>query len=131
MAGRPRRARALPRPREDEDPLRRSWGAWWRRSGYGALLSIGVGTFQAARLLVNLVAAGVLGPSGFGAWVALTLLLQYASFVTLGIPNGAGREIPVRLGAGRTGSAAFVEDVSLGSTLLAALVGAVLATGAT
>ena len=117
-------------PRRDDDRPRRSWSRW-DRSADSALLSIGVGTFQAARLLVNLVAAGVLGPSGFGAWVALTLILQYASFVTLGIPNGAGREIPVRLGAGRTGSAAFVEDVSLGGTFVAALAGAVLATTAT
>ncbi len=115
--------------RADHAPQARLGGLL--RSADSAFLSLGVGTFQGARLLVNLVAAGVLGPSGFGEWVVLTLILQYASVVTLGIPNGAGREVPVRLGAGRSDSAALVEDVSLGGTLIAALLGAILATGAT
>ena len=118
------------RPRRSADPPAPRLGGL-PRSADSAVLSVGVGTFQAARLVVNLVAAGVLGPSGFGAWIVLTLILQYASFVTLGIPNGAGREVPVRLGAGQSDSAAFVEDVSLGGTLLAALAGALLAMGAT
>ena len=117
-------------PRANDD-LPAPWAGRFRGSADSAFLTVGVGTFQGARLLVNLVAAGVLGPSGFGEWVVLTLILQYASVVTLGIPNGAGRDVPVRLGAGQSDAAAFVEDVSLGGTLIAALIGAVLAFGAT
>ncbi len=117
-------------PRANDD-LSAPWAGRFRGSADSAFLTVGVGTFQGARLLVNLVAAGVLGPSGFGEWVVLTLILQYASVVTLGIPNGAGRDVPVRLGAGQSDAAAFVEDVSLGGTLISALIGAVLAFGVT
>jgi O-antigen/teichoic acid export membrane protein len=97
------------------------------RLGDSAFLSVGIATYQAARLVVNIAAAGVLGPSVFGQWVLLTLILQYASFATLGLPNAAGREVPVRLGADRPNDAALVEDVTLGGTLVAALTGASLA----
>ncbi len=77
--------------------------------------------------MVNFAAAGVLGPSVFGHWVLLALVLQYSSIVTLGLSNAAGREVPIRLGANRGEDAAFVEDVTLGGTLLAALAGALAA----
>ncbi len=83
--------------------------------------------FQASRLLINVVAAATLGPSTFGAWVLITLVLQYASFLSLGIPNGMGREVPLRLGAGQRADAELAEDVALSTTLLSSLVGAAAA----
>jgi O-antigen/teichoic acid export membrane protein len=80
--------------------------------------------------VVNLVAAAALGPALFGTWVLLTLLMQYLTVLSLGVPNGAGRQIPYELGAGRPEAAALAEDVSLTLTLttggLAAIVGVML-----
>jgi len=79
----------------------------------------GLGTFiyQAGRLAVNLVAAAVLGPATFGTWVLFTIALQYLAILSFGVPNGAGREIPYQLGAGRPEVADLAEDVSLAGTL--------------
>ena len=79
----------------------------------------GLGTFiyQAGRLAINLVAAAVLGPTTFGTWVLFTIALQYLAILSFGVPNGAGREIPYQLGAGRSRAAELAEDVSLTATL--------------
>ncbi|MCI0582969.1 MAG: oligosaccharide flippase family protein [Chloroflexi bacterium] len=76
-----------------------------------------VGVYQGARFIVSMVAAAQLGPTTFGAWVILTLVLVYASLLTIGIPNGAGLEIPVRLGAGDAGSADEAEEAAMAATL--------------
>ncbi len=81
---------------------------------------------QGGRLVLNLVAAAVLGPVDFGAWVALSLLLQYAVFLTLGIPNGAGREIPRALGAGDAARADDTEDIATGGIIATGLLAAVV-----
>jgi len=60
----------------------------------------------------------VLGPATFGEWVIITLVLQYSAFASLGFPNGAGREVPRRLGQGRPDLAERAEDVALSGTLL-------------
>ncbi len=55
----------------------------------------------------------------------LTLLLQYSAFASLGFPNGAGREVPRRLGQGRPELAARAEDVALSGVLLLGMVAAI------
>jgi len=86
-----------------------------------APLAIGTGVYQGARLGLSLIAAAVLGPATFGEWVMITLLLQYSAFASLGFPNGAGREVPRRLGQGRPDLAERAEDVALSGTLLLGL----------
>ncbi len=85
------------------------------------LFAIATALDQGGRLVLNLAAAVVLGPADFGAWVVLTLLLQYAVFLALGIPNGAGREIPRALGAGDTAAADETEDIASGGILATGL----------
>jgi O-antigen/teichoic acid export membrane protein len=96
------------------------------RLASGAAFAAATACFQGSRLLVNLVAAAVLGPAVFGTWVLITLVLQYSLLLTFGIPNAAGRDIPLNLGAGRPADADLVEDVTLTATLVGAVVGAVL-----
>lgn len=85
---------------------------------------------QAGRLGLSLVAAAVLGPLQFGTWIVLSLVIQYAGFGGLGIPQGAGREIPRALGAGDGATAAATEDVAVGGGLVAAAATAVIAAAA-
>ena len=84
-------------------------------------LAVGTGVYQGARLLLALVTAAVLGPATFGIWAMITLVLQYSAFASLGFPNGAGREVPRRLGQGRSDLAERAEDVALGGTLVLSL----------
>jgi O-antigen/teichoic acid export membrane protein len=84
---------------------------------------------QGGRLALNLIAAVVLGPETFGTWVILTLLLQYAVFLNLGVTNGAGREIPRLLGSGRPAEAAHIEDVAAFGVGLTGVGGAIVLTG--
>jgi O-antigen/teichoic acid export membrane protein len=58
--------------------------------------------------------------------VILSLLLQYSAFLGLGIPNGAGREIPRFLGAKDPTAAADVEDVASLGVVLTGLLAAVV-----
>jgi O-antigen/teichoic acid export membrane protein len=92
----------------------------------GAAFAVATISFQGSRLFVNLVAAAVLGPAVFGTWVLITLVLQYALLLTVGIPNAAGRDIPLNLGAGDLADADAVEDLTVSATLVSALVGGVL-----
>lgn len=75
------------------------------------------------------MAAVALGPEAFGAWTLLILLVLYSNFASLGITNGAGREIPYLLGAGRPEDAARAEDVTLLGAGASGLVAAVIALG--
>jgi O-antigen/teichoic acid export membrane protein len=72
---------------------------------------------QAARVAVNVVAAAVLGPVGFGTWVLVSSLIQYSTFTSLGIVHGAAREIPRLHGAEEAASADGVEDVATAAAL--------------
>jgi O-antigen/teichoic acid export membrane protein len=75
-------------------------------------------TYQAGRLALNLVAAGLLGPRAFGAWVLIGLVLVYGTSISLGVTNGAGREIPFELGAGKPDRASRAEDVAVLVTIV-------------
>ncbi|MBE7532513.1 MAG: oligosaccharide flippase family protein [Chloroflexi bacterium] len=54
--------------------------------------------FQFSRLGVNLLVARWVGPDEFGIWNALNLLLLYGVIVTLGVPNGMNRDVPIYMG---------------------------------
>ncbi|MEZ0240996.1 MAG: oligosaccharide flippase family protein [Chloroflexota bacterium] len=88
------------------------------------LRSYGLATFadQGGRMILNLVAAGMLGPVVFGTWVLVASIIQYSAFSSLGIVNGAAREIPRALGAGDPERARRIEDVATGGALVTGVV---------
>jgi O-antigen/teichoic acid export membrane protein len=94
-----------------------------------AAFATGTFVYQGGRLFLNLVAAAALGPEAFGTWTLFLLLVLYSNFASLGITNGAGREIPYLLGAERPEEAARVEDVTLLATGGSGLIAAVIALG--
>ena len=94
-----------------------------------AAFAAGTFVYQGGRLFLNLMAAAVLGPEAFGAWTLILLLVLYSNFASLGISNGAGREIPFLLGAGRPEDAARAEDVTVLGVGASGLVAAVIALG--
>jgi O-antigen/teichoic acid export membrane protein len=89
--------------------------------------AVGTALDQGGRFVLNVVAASVLGPVVFGTWVVLSLLIQYSNFLSFGIPQGAGREIPRALGARDGERADRIEDVATAGTVLTSLLGAGLA----
>jgi O-antigen/teichoic acid export membrane protein len=56
---------------------------------------------RAVVLARGLVAAVVLGPAGFGAWNALSLVLDYGAFASAGSIEGLDLRLPVAEAAGR------------------------------
>jgi O-antigen/teichoic acid export membrane protein len=54
---------------------------------------------QAARFVIGVVAAGVLGPVVFGSWSLIAVVIQYANVLSLGVSTGAARAIPIARGA--------------------------------
>ena len=55
---------------------------------------------QALGSLKGLAVARLLGPTDFGFWKAIELILQYHQFTTLGTQNGMSREIAIWRGRG-------------------------------
>lgn len=80
--------------------------------------------YQAGRLALNLAAARVLAPELFGVWTLIALVITYSNLVTLGITNGAGRDIPFLRGGQRLAEAHHVEDVAFAGTVVAGLAAA-------
>ncbi len=72
-----------------------------------------VGGFAIARFL---------GPTHYGLWNGLQLILQYASYSQLGIVNALNRELPLRRGKGELAQAERVRSATLGTVLVTALV---------
>jgi O-antigen/teichoic acid export membrane protein len=60
---------------------------------------------RAVGLVRGLVAAAVLGPVGFGAWNALSLILDYGSYASLGAIQGLDLVLPAAALRGETGPA--------------------------
>jgi O-antigen/teichoic acid export membrane protein len=83
--------------------------------------AVGTAADQATRLGISLVAAAVLGPTEFGAWVLASSLMQYASFASLGIVHGAAREIPRLSGADDRAAADRAEATATTISVIAAL----------
>ena len=55
---------------------------------------------QASRFFVSLLAARQLGPSNWGMWQILWLVIVYSSVAHLGVINGMNRNIPFYIGQG-------------------------------
>ena len=68
---------------------------------------------QGSRFFVNMWAAKQLGPSTMGIWNALSLILTYTPFMTLGVLNGMGREIPFYRGQEDDGNIALAQESAL------------------
>jgi len=85
-----------------------------------AQIALFVGGFAIARFL---------GPTHYGLWNGLQLILLYASYSQLGIVNALNRELPLRRGKGELAQAERVRSTTLGAVLVTALIagGAILA----
>lgn len=96
----------------------------WLRElvGFGSATALD----QGARLASNLVIAGLLGPTAWGIWFLLSLVLQYGSMVHLGALNGMNREIPSALGRADADAADQVRATTLGVVFASYVVGAAL-----
>ena len=64
---------------------------------------------QAARFVIGVVAAGVLGPVVFGSWSLIAVVIQYANVLSLGVSTGAARAIPIARGAADEGGVIRIE----------------------
>lgn len=77
------------------------------------LFSFSTLLLQASRFGVNLLAARQLGPSVWGLWYVLNLVLAYGSVVHLGVINAMNRDVPVFKGKGETAKVNLVQAVTL------------------
>jgi len=84
---------------------------------------------QCALFVGGFAIARFLGPTNYGIWNGLQLILLYASYSQLGIVNALNRELPLRRGKGELAQAERVRSTTLGAVLVTALVagGAILA----
>jgi O-antigen/teichoic acid export membrane protein len=51
--------------------------------------------YQGSRFVVNLGVAKILGPSTYGLWNMLNLILLYGSVIHLGVINAMNRDVPL------------------------------------
>jgi O-antigen/teichoic acid export membrane protein len=84
---------------------------------------------QVSRLVVSVIAAGVLGPVVFGTWSLISVLVQYANVFSLGVAAGAARALPLALGAGDETRAAEIERTAVTGGALSSLLAAFLTIG--
>lgn len=77
--------------------------------------------FQGSRFITQLYAAKQLGPTLFGLWQSLFLVLAYGMRSHLGVLNAMNRDIPFYDGAGRTDRIAELREISLGTVERSAL----------
>lgn len=77
---------------------------------------------QAAKLVTNLVVAGLLGPAVWGYWFLLNLVIRYGSLSHLGAINGMSREVPAAIGRGEPAEADRLQHVALGWTTICLVV---------
>jgi len=79
--------------------------------------------YQGSRFLVSLVAAKLLGPTTFGLWNILNLIIIYSCVIHLGTVNAMNRDVPLFKGKGDFQKVDEIRQETLGfmslSTLLA------------
>ncbi|XOV92285.1 MAG: oligosaccharide flippase family protein [Bacteroidota bacterium] len=73
--------------------------------------------YQASRVLVELAVARLLGPTLWGIWYLLNLIIAYRGIFELGVVNGLNREIPMSLGR-NDGRDVLIKNVTLSSVIL-------------
>lgn len=69
---------------------------------------------QVSKLASGLVVAAIVGPTEWGAWYLLNLVIAYGVLTQMGALNGMNREVPVALGANNSGRAADLRRSTLG-----------------
>ena len=74
---------------------------------------------QGSRVLSDLAVAAILGPSIWGSWYLLNLVVAYGALTQLGALNGMNREVPSALGRDRSDEADSIRRVALGVVLVA------------
>ncbi|HET8650644.1 MAG TPA: hypothetical protein VFL95_11420, partial [Gemmatimonadales bacterium] len=94
-----------------------------RTAADGALFMGGSVFYQGARFTVYLVAAKLLGPTLYGLWNALNLVLANGvNYGHLGVLNAMNREVPFNRGRGELELNQSIVDVSFTTALIAAAV---------
>ena len=68
---------------------------------------------QGSRFIANLWAAKQLSPPTMGIWNALSLILTYTPFITLGVLSGLGRDIPFYRGEGNNKNIVLAQSSAL------------------
>lgn len=86
------------------------------------LFSFSTVVLQASRFLVALVAAKQLGPTTWGIWQLLLLILTYGSFIHLGTINGMNREIPIFKGKMDIKKIDTIREVTFGAVLTGSII---------
>ena len=81
---------------------------------------------QAINLVAGFWIARLLGPSDFGIWTAVSLVLVYGAYSELGILSAMGRDLPFYRGQGDIEKAASIEGAARQSTLIGSLFAALL-----
>jgi O-antigen/teichoic acid export membrane protein len=81
---------------------------------------------QVSRFVLSIVAAAAFGPVLFGAWSLISTLIQYANILSLGVPTGAARSVPVARGRGDAATVTRIEGTArtagLATSLLSGIV---------
>ena len=86
--------------------------------GEFVLFSASTVVYQLSRLVVSLIVARWVGPEEFGIWNALNLILLYGIVMTLGVPNGMNRDVPLLMGQGDQFAAQRIVNSSFWFVLL-------------
>lgn len=79
---------------------------------------------QAFGLITGFWVARLLGPSEFGIWNAVSLVLVYGAYLELGVLSAMGRDLPFYLGQGDVEKAAAIEGAARRTTIFGAIVAA-------
>jgi O-antigen/teichoic acid export membrane protein len=81
---------------------------------------------QALSLVAGFWIARLLGPSDFGIWNAVSIVLLYGAYMEFGILSAMGRDLPFYLGQGDLEKAALVDGAARKATIFGAFVAALL-----
>lgn len=80
---------------------------------------------RASRFIVATAAAYILGPSSWGGWMLLGLVVLYSEIISLGIVQGMGRELPFWKGCADARRVRKIRGASVGFVLVSAFLSAV------
>jgi O-antigen/teichoic acid export membrane protein len=77
--------------------------------------------YQGSRFVVNTAAARVLGPTAYGIWNGLALILLYGPSLHLGVLNAMNRDVPLYHGKGEEKKVESVRQTAFGVMLVSSL----------
>lgn len=77
--------------------------------------------FQVSRVFVELTVAKIVGPSIWGIWYLLNLIIAYRGIVNCGVDNGMNRQIPILMGQARKQEAILIQNISYSFTLFSSV----------